>query len=462
MSSLFGYFSLGLRALDAAQLGLQVAGNNIANASTPGYAKRRVDLTSGYPTLVKGGMLDQGVDVAGIRRIEDRFLQVSLEREKGTLGYSREQLRGLQEIELNFGTLDGEGIVSAYGRFSDSFSELAGQPENLALRRTAISAADGLARQIRDTYDRLSDQQRAENGTVDAVASEVNQLAADLAQLNVEIQGAEAGRGQAPPLRDQRDQVIERLVELTGGTASASENGKIAFALPGGPTLVTSEHAIPLQLSRNASGLTQIAAGNGIDVTAKLRSGELGALLSLRDDSIPDRLNDLDSLASDLITRANLLTSATLDLDGAPGTPLFQPNPSPSSGAAGLISVSLTVLDDPRKLAISGSGAPGDGAGALELSYLQITTSGALGWKTPEDFFNDGLTALGNDIVQADVAGSVSADVLGTLEARKESISGVSLDEEAVELIRNQRAYQAAARFISVINEVTEIAVNIA
>ena len=105
-TSLFGYYDLGLRALSAAQFGLQVAGDNIANVNTPGYSRRRVDLRPGLPMPVAGGMLDRGVEIGRIRRLADRFVQTNLEREMGSLAGSEEKLRGLREIETLLGNLE--------------------------------------------------------------------------------------------------------------------------------------------------------------------------------------------------------------------------------------------------------------------------------------------------------------------------------------------------------------------
>jgi flagellar hook-associated protein 1 FlgK len=461
MSALFGYYDLGLRALNAARAGLQVAGDNIANAATPGYARRRLELVSGHPVRVTGGMLDSGVEIARIRRFEDRFLQAALEREQGTLDHSREQLRGLQEIESAFGTLGGEGVSSAYSGFAAAFSGLAAQPENVALRRTAISAADTLARQLRDAYGRLEAQRRSEDAAVDQEVTEINRLAAQLAELNVEIAREEAGGTTAAPLRDARQTVIEALVARTGGSVATAEGGRVVFSLPGGTTLVTAERARPLAAARDASGLLRLSGADGTDITDRLRGGKLGALLELRDDRLPARLGELDELAADLIERANALTTAASDLDGDPGQALFVPDPPPATGAARTIAVSAALLADPRLLAISADGAPGDGSVAIEISALATSGSARLGGRAPSAFLSEMLASIGGDVVQADVTSGVARGLVDSLLARREAVSGVSLDEEAVDLMRYQRAFEAAARFMQVLNEVSEIAVNL-
>ena len=112
MSLLFGFYDYGLRTMNAARLGIAVSGDNISNVNTPGYAKRRMDLQPGFPTKTRYGMLDQGVEVADIRRVESALLQRTLEREQGSLGFSDQRLRGLADVENIFGPIDGNGIIS--------------------------------------------------------------------------------------------------------------------------------------------------------------------------------------------------------------------------------------------------------------------------------------------------------------------------------------------------------------
>jgi flagellar hook-associated protein 1 FlgK len=462
--SLFGYYSLGLQAMSVARLGLQVAGDNIANVFTPGYARRTMELTPGYPISVQGGFLDMGVDVARLRRMEDRFLQASLEREQGKQAGSDELLRGLGQLETVFGALDGAGnIAAALAEFSAAFSELAAQPESSAHRRGAVSAADALARSIRDAYERLQQQRSVENRSVAASVDRVNALAEELATVNKEIHAAEAGGGVATSLRDQRTVVIEELSQLTGGSAYTDGDGRLSFAFAGGPTLVTGQDALLLTTSRDADGMFRIHSGaDGADITDRMRDGRLGSQLSLRDEAIPDRTTALDDLAVDLTTRANALTTAAFDLQGNPGVALFRPDPATGPGAARLFALNPVLRDDPDQLAVSSTGSPGEGDIAALLADLPGQASAALNDKSPEAFFADLLSGLGNEVAQADVAEAVSRSLVESMLAQRDTVSGVSLDEEAVQLVQFQQSYEAAARFIEVLNQVTETAVNLA
>ncbi len=460
--SLFSYFQLGLKAMHAARVSLQVAGDNIAHIGTPGYARRRVELVPSYPVRVPGGWLDQGADVAAVRRMEDRFLQAALERELGRRAGAEERLRALQAVERLYGTLESNNLGAALSAFAAAFEELAGQPENFALRRTALSAAETLARTIRDTYARLQEQRQREDQAVEAAVARVRELALELARLNREIAAHEADGTTAGPVRDQRQRIVEELAEWTGGTAVAEAGGRVSFALPGGPTLVSGDAALPLAVERDANGLERVRSGaDGTDITARVRQGRLGALLAARDEILGERLEELDRLAEDLTVRVNAVVTAAFDRSGNPGAALFVPDPPTQPSHAARIAVNAALLADPALLAVSATGAPGDGAAAREVAEVVREPSAALGGRDPIGFVADSLTRLGSAIVETDVVHGVAEELVAALQARRDAVSGVSLDEEAVELIRQQRAFEAAARFLGVMNEITAMAVNL-
>jgi len=462
--SLFGYFSLGLQSLNAAQVGLQVAGDNISNAFTPGYARRRVELTPGYPVQVAGGLLDQGVVVARLNRMEDMFTRAALQRELGNQAGGEERLRGLHQIEGIFGSLDQSGtIATSLASFSAAMSEAGAQPESLTLRRGAISAAEGLAQSIRGTYERLNAQRSLEDQAARGIVDETNSLAEELASLNREIATAEAAGGVAAPLRDQRTLIVEELTRLTGGSAISGAGGRIHFALSGGPTLVTGDDALPLDTLQAADGTTRILSGaDGRDVTDRLREGRLGAVLHIRDDTIAQKLDDLNTLAVEIVSDVNAKTAAGFDLNGAPGSRLFQPIPPIGPHVAARIGIDPTVAQDPALLAISSTGAPGEGDIALQIAATPTDSLAGLGSLSPQEFLAQMQSRLGDEIVQTDVDEGVSRSLVEILVAQRDAVSAVSLDEEAVALIENQRAYEAAARFIQVLNSITEVAVNLA
>ncbi len=236
----------------------------------------------------------------------------------------------------------------------------------------------------------------------------------------------------------------------------SAPGGRVSFELPSGVTLVAGDNALPLGTARAADGTVRVLSGaDGSDATARLRGGKLGALLDVRDGAIPRSIAELDALAADLAARANALTTSASDLQGNPGAALFEPDPPPAAGAAAAIRVSAAIESDPALLAVSANGAPGDGTVAISIARIVDTASAALGGKSPEGFLAEGIARIGNEVATADVTAAVSRELVEGLAARRDAVSGVSLDEEALELLRNQRSLEAASKFLRVLDEMT-------
>jgi flagellar hook-associated protein 1 FlgK len=242
--------------------------------------------------------------------------------------------------------------------------------------------------------------------------------------------------------------------------------GKIAFYLAGGHTLVTGDEksvdAILLETTkRGPLGQIRILAGaDGSDITSKIRGGRLSAMVDLRDNVIGEKIADLDTVASELIRRVNALTTGAVDLDGNPGSALFQSDP-PFSRPAASIRVDPAILSDPRLLAVSATGAPGDGSAAMDIAEIPGSPSGTFGNRSMTAFLADSIARVGSQVTETEIRHSVAGGIVEELEVRRDSISAVNLDEEAVELMKFQSAYQAAARFMQALNEMTEITVNL-
>lgn len=459
MSSLFGFFTLGLSSLRAAQTGLQVAGDNIANVNTPGFNRRTLQLTTGFPQNELAGQLSDGVRIRSVRRAEDPLIQSALDRERGGLSFAGETLRGLRQLEGVFGSVQGDNLSSLYAEFSDAFSQLGSQPTDTALRRNAVSASEQLADSINNGYGRLEQLRRDQDINVRETVAEINRLSAELVELNTRAAQGDPREQVNAPVRDQRQVVVERLSELTGGSVYTDERGSIQFLIPQSGSLISASSFRSLELTNDAEGLAQVSLG-GVDITAGLRSGELGAQLALRDDAIVERQQALDAIAEDLIATVNPLVSSAQDLDGNPGIPLFLPDPSTGPGVAANLRVN-PALDNPRLLAVSATGAPGDGSLATQIAALGEQVSATLGNKTPVQYITDFYSELGGDVARAALDTDVATGVVQGLEAQRDAVVGVSLDEEALEILRYQRSYEAAARFISVLNDITLTAVNL-
>jgi len=199
-----------------------------------------------------------------------------------------------------------------------------------------------------------------------------------------------------------------------------------------------------------------IKAGS-YDITASLQSGKLGGLLYVRDTLIPSYQNQLDTLAENVITRVNATQTAGTDLQSPSTSPtlnLFNPVAT-TAGAAAAFSVNATVAADPRDIAAGKSGNPGDNANALDLAALQFQKFLAAGTETFSEAMGSIQFKVGADSQSAKDQLGTNQAILTQLENSRDSVSGVSLDDESIDLLRFQRAYQAAAKYISVIDGLT-------
>lgn len=227
---------------------------------------------------------------------------------------------------------------------------------------------------------------------------------------------------------------------------------------------MTSSKAFTLITEPDGSGLSNVIVdipGARTDVTASLRGGNLGGLLGARDDVAATVQAQLDQLATDLTARFNAAHAASFDINGVAGGAFFTVSASPGASAAATLDVDPALAADPALLAASSTGAIGDGGGASALAGVLNGASVALGGTTPAGFYGTVLASVGGDAATTDAVLTSEGQVLEGLKDLSDSVSGVSLDEEAINLIQFQRSYEAAARFINVLDEVTRTALNL-
>ena len=461
--NLFTSLELGKRALFASSLALDVAGENIANVNTPGYTRRRVELSEAPGTYQGRLYLGSGVSAETVTRVVDRLLEAQVRSEQEGVGRQTATSDGLSQIEQLLNESGGGGLSSAFSAFYSSWSSLAGSADSAALRRAVVSSADTLAATIRRQAAGLAQiRTQADQGATDTL-TRVSALTKDIADLNGKISSTEAGGAQALDLRDARSQKLRELAGLVDINVADGPKGSVYVALAGtGDTLVVEDRATAPAVTRDATGLARLVVNRGgasVDITDRIRGGTLGGQLHLRDDLAAGYQSNLDKLAADLISRVNTLHAAGLDAHGQPGGSFFAPT-APGASAAATIAVSSTVLADSSLVAAGGSASVGDGSNALAIAGLESQTSAALGGRTHTAFLAELQTSVGNDAQTASSGLQTAQSALTAADSRLQSLSGVSPDEEAAALLQYQRSYEAAARFIATVNEMTKVALD--
>jgi len=448
--SIFTPLSIARSALVAQQRALSVTGANIANVNTPGYTRQRAVLSP------VGEGEAGGVRVSTIERVVDRLLDARELRSASALGSAGVERDFADRVQALF-PVDGSNIGTALDDFFSAASELSTHPEEVAVRSDLLARADALATRIRSTAQGLADLQRDADGRIVDSARDVNPILAQIARLNRSIPAADPSSG-ANELADQRRQAIAelatrldvRVVERPNGTADVFAASGAALVLGDQAAELAAEPTSDLGLDGSALHALGVRdAGGGVIPLAGPLGGELGALQELRDTTLPDDAGALDAFATTLRDAVNGVQTAASgrDLDGLVGQPLFS-----GTGAADL----AVALADPRGIAAALSATPGDNANALALVALRTTEFPSLSGARLGDFHGDLLAQVGGRARDAADRLTVAENLAASLSAQRESVSGVSLEEEFTDLIRFQHGFQAAGQLVAVSNRLLD------
>jgi len=454
MSSLNASLATALSGLTAEQGALEATTNNVANVNTPGYSRLVPVLVSSDPIVVDPLTLGTGVTLQSVESIRDPLLESQIQQETQVQGQFNSLTSALQQTQDNF-TTSSSDIGTQISNFFDSINQLSTDPADLSVRQGVLTAAGNLATSFNTTANSLTQQQNSLDLSVVQTVGQINQLTSQIAQLNGQISNLQNVGESAGSFIDQRTQAIDQLSTLTDISVIPSNNS-VTLTTGNGAALVTGQQSFTLQTQLNSSGLHDVYS-QGDDITASITSGQLGGTLQARDQQIPAILTQLDTLASSLANAVNGVQAAGFDLNGNAGTNLFTPPPATGVGAAASLSVAIT---DPSLIAASSDGSTGSNGNAEALYALGSQT--IINGQTPSDYYSGVVFNVGNDVSNASAEQTASGLVLQQLNDQRSSISGVSLDEEAANMVQYQSAYAAAAQVVTTINDMLYTVVNMA
>ena len=446
MSSIFGSLSSSAAALEAQRRGLEVAGQNIANVNTAGFSRRTMILAE--RSAAEPGEAGRGVEVAQIRAVRDLFLEARVRQEQQALSRDQVVAEAMSVLEAQLGQpgLSVDGQLSA---FFNSFSALAEDPASLTLRDAAVRESQRVAGSFREMASRFDQSRRDADVSVRNTVEEVNRIAADIARLNARISGLGAVNNEA--VIDSRNVLLGELADLTDITVSDA-SGTMAVSLASGHALVSGIHVVALDVSDEpGTGFARVAT-EGQDITAELTGGRLGGWVHVRDRQMPAYSEMLDRLAFTFATEANAVHSSGTDALGNPGVPLFDVSAT-ETGAAASLALTATVANDAR-LIVAADASANDAARAMAALRDGSLVDGA---STLSDYWGQIVYRIGGDTSAAERVQQGRQQVMSQLQQLREAASGVSLDEEAASLMRYQRAYEANARYFTVVNDVLEV-----
>lgn len=458
--------SIGLdtavKALRAHQLAVDVAAHNIANAHSPGFSRQRVLLRpiglDGTDHWTRDAFLGRpgfGVDASDVRRVRDLFLDFQLRQMAGSKEQYAALANALRTAEIVFDDPSDEGLSASLASFWNAWHDVVNNPESNAARTALVHSAETLAARIRRAWDDLDALRKDLNQQVALAAQEINAKAEEIAQLNLQIKQVELNGDSANDLRDRRDLLLDELAGLAQVSYAEQGDSTVVVYLGNHELVVGTESrrvtAVPDPSNPGMAKLVFAADGEDVAVS----TGKLRGLLDARDQALPDVMAKLDTFANGLRAEVNALHQSGFGLDGSTGLDFFI-----GTGARDL-AVSPALVANPRRVAASGAAAaPGDASIALQIANLQRTGVASLGGSSFDEYYASLVTVLGADTARAEGLAESSERLVSHLEALRQSVAGVNIDEEVTNLVASQRAYEAAARVITAIDEMLDVLVN--
>jgi flagellar hook-associated protein 1 FlgK len=463
LRSTFTGIETAMRAINAMQLALDTTTHNIANANTPGYSRQRVELSASTAYTVPSMyripqpiQIGAGVNIDSVERMRDMFTDRQIRSASGELGDHETTVRYYDRIEALINEPTATEFNGQLDRFWNAWSELALHPSNLSARAVVLEEGARVADAMNRTTNELANLRTDAANEIDFVVSDINDMAQEIADLNRDIRKL-VGVGQTPnDLLDRRDLMIDELAKMTGATAVFNGDGT-ADVMIDGRALVSGMTFDQLQAQPAAGGNVDIVWASDL-AAVTLSSSELEALQTMNNVTIPDVQADFDFFFNEIVDGVNTIHQGGYGLTDPAGPP---PGRDFFSVAGGVYSVNAALTADPALVAAAqNAGQAGDNTNALAIAALATAKTMNGGTASYNEHYGLLVAGIGSDARRAINAAANQASFVGYLESQRQSVSGVSLDEEVANLVKFQHAYEAAARAMTSADEVLDTIIN--
>ncbi|TGV31007.1 flagellar hook-associated protein FlgK [Mesorhizobium sp. M00.F.Ca.ET.186.01.1.1] len=498
MRSTFHGIEVSKRGLFAQQSALNTTGHNIANANTEGYTRQRVNMqaTTGLPyvglnTSVEPGLLGTGVNVVGIQRIREEFLDVQLRSENKHFGYWEAKSDGLLKIETIMNEPSDTGLQKVMDQFWQSWQDLSQHPETASTRAVVLQRGIALQETFASLSTSLKEMQRDFDNVVRIKALDINSIAKQISDLNDQIGDVVPHGYQPNDLLDQRDVLIDKLSKMIDVKVTPANDGMVNITIDDQP-LVNGRTMVEMQVAANPiTGFNDITLGGAAFIP---KSGSLAGVYETRGTAtvtngqiqysgvIPDMIKRLDTLAANLTQQLNdahrkgmTLTDVKAGSNAPSDIPFFvdADDPTKSPTSASKIMVNPLIAANTNNIAAATPGQTtstsfeGDGSNALEMSKIKfkviniLNLDGTQGESTSlDDYYRYMIAKLGIESQESQRMEKNSEILTGQVENQRQSVSGVSIDEEMSDMVKYQHAYSASARVMTSMDEILDKVIN--
>lgn len=460
MADLLSILSQAASSLGAHRTAAATASHNLENANTPGYARQSAILETVSPAeAVPGVYIGRGVTVTTVTQTRDRFLEAQIPNALASSAQADAESQALSSLHALDPDLSN-GIGSALSGYFSALRALSQNPGSDVLRQGLVDSSRGLVLAFKRTTMAISDARTGLDQEAAGLVTQVNTLTQQMAQLNREIRATRAAGAEPNDLLDARQRLQDQISELTGARPVPDGAGDVSMVLENGIALVSVDRAATLTTAPDPTngghlGVQAMLANGTGHVAISSAGGQLGGVIDARDGALKNAAGSLDTLAFDFATATNAVHRAGYALDGSIGHNLFSVGTS-ASGAASTLDVDADVAANPGLIACAQSPAsvPGDPSNAFAL--IEVESESLSTGLTPEGTLGRIVSDFGTAAQRAGAKAQQEQAIKNNLQQMRESASGVSIDEEMVEMTRAQRAYEAVSRIVSVTDTMLE------
>jgi flagellar hook-associated protein 1 len=462
--SITSILNIAKNSLTVNQVSVQVTSHNISNVNTEGYSRQEVVLAEETPSLIGSCLLGNGVKASGVKRYYDKYLDQQISKKNMELGEQQVYQKYFERIESILNE-DSSKLTNNITEFFNAWQELSTDPQNVAVREGIVSSGQNMNRSIKNIYNGLKSIQIEQNNNVKMEVTEINRIVASIADINDKIFEGSAGSGEANDYLDRRNQYVKELSNKIDITSFEDQYGRMTILTSAGKTLVDGGKSWELDTMNDAAtGFYKIgwkdSSGNLSDITDYISGGSLRGLVEMRDGQLNDSIADIDELARVIITEVNSIhqngytLNHTATVPDAPdGISFFK---EITANYAKNIDFSDEVKADLKNIAASSeadSGIPIGNSIALDIAALMDENLFNGGTETVVNYTASITNNIGQLTKGAKDFAQYSEDTMLAMEKQRESVSGVSLDEEMANLMKYQYAFQASSRLFTVADE---------
>lgn len=486
MTGTFGSLNIAKTGLQYQQIVIDTTNNNIANVNTDGYVRRRANgaevggATTGamWSTYTGHG---EGVTTTSVSRLTDFLMDARVRTEHANLSYLQVQQTSMERVETAINEPSDTGVANALSSFGSAWQDVVSSPDGSAARQSVIASGQTLVAAINAQARAVDDERAQQRAAAVADVSQINNDAQQLAQLNHNIFIAQANGTDVSDLQDQRDQLALDLANKAGAVVTQDSTGRYNISInnvalvagdnagtltvnginadgtpsngdPANPDVVSFSISDPVPVGATPStNQTAVPSGMG---------GELGGIATLLNVTLTGYRTSLNNVAQQLADMVNTQHEAGYDQSGAAGGKFFDYN---AADPAGTISV---LISDPSKVAASADGS-GPSNNADNADTITQVLNGAVGAGSPpgtpvniNDSYQRLVTGLGSTVAGLNTQTTNQQLLAGQVDDEREQQAGVSLDEETINLMQAQRAYEASSRVLTVMNSLLDTLIN--